>query len=162
VTRPVFEPLSPARYKVQFTAGPELRDDLERLRALMRSEFPDGDLGAILGKAVRELRQRLEARRFAQTRSPRKQRGRTTRSSRYVPAGVRRVVYRRDGGRCCFVDKQGKGRRCPERHRLEYHHRYPFGMGGDHDPRNIYLMSRPQSLPGRARLREGGDVSASR
>jgi hypothetical protein len=138
VTRPVFEPLSPTRYKIQFTAGPELRDNLERLRALLRSEFPDGDLGAIVGRAVRELRQRLEARRFAQTSSPRKGGARATTSSRYLPREVRRAVYRRDGGRCRFVDAHG--RRCPEKHRLEYHHRYPFGLGGTGDVDNICLM----------------------
>jgi hypothetical protein len=33
------EPLSPARYKVQFTASAELQDKLERLQALMRSQI---------------------------------------------------------------------------------------------------------------------------
>jgi hypothetical protein len=50
VPLPVFKALSPGRYRVQFTAGPELRDDLYRLKALMRSEIPDGDLSAIVGK----------------------------------------------------------------------------------------------------------------
>jgi hypothetical protein len=135
---PVFEPLSPARYKVQFTAGPELRDDLERLRALLRTEVPHGDLAAIVGKAVRELRQRLEARRFAHTKSPRRGRSRATTSSRYLAAEVRRAVYQRDGGRCRFVDAQG--RRCPERHRLEYHHQHPYGRGGGNELDNICLM----------------------
>jgi hypothetical protein len=140
---PVFQPLSPGRFKVQFTAGPELRDDLERLRALMRSEVPDGDLAVIVGKAVRELRRRMDARRFAQTKSPRKQKTRTIPFSRYLPADVRRLVYERDASRCRFTDPEG--RRCPERHRLEYHHRYPFGMGGDHDPRNVCLMCGPHN-----------------
>src|SRR5262245_8529305 len=95
---PVIEPLSPARYKIQFTAGPELRDDLERLQALMRSEVPDGDLAVIIGKAVREKLQRLEARKFGKTSSPRKPRGRTqTPDSRYIAAETRRAVFRRDG-----------------------------------------------------------------
>jgi hypothetical protein len=138
VRRPVFEPLSPARYKVQFTAGPELRDDLEALKALLSSEVPDGDLAVIVGKAVRQMRQRLEARRFAQTKSPRRKAGGIDATSRYVPYAVRRFVYRRDGGQCRFVDAQG--RRCPERHRLEYHHRYPYGFGGGPDAANICLM----------------------
>jgi hypothetical protein len=136
--RPIFEPLSPARYKVQFTAGPELRDDLERLRELLRTEVPDGDLGAIIGKAVRILRQRLEGRRFAQTQSPRKPTVTVDGSSRYIPAAVRRFVYRRDRSRCCFAD--AKARRCPERHRLEYHHRHPFALGGEPRVDNIFLM----------------------
>jgi hypothetical protein len=51
---------------------------------------------------------------------------------------VRRAVGERDGSRCGFVDEEG--RRCSERHRLEFHHRHPFGMGGDHDPGNISLL----------------------
>ena len=54
-----------ARYKVQFTASAELKDKLERLRALMRSKVPDGDLAAIIEEAVTEKLERLEARRFA-------------------------------------------------------------------------------------------------
>jgi 5-methylcytosine-specific restriction endonuclease McrA len=134
------QPLSPSRYKVQFTAGAELCDKLERLRALLRPEVPDGDLAAIIEKAVTEKLERLEARRFARTRSARKDpvRRDPTPSSRHIPAAVRRAVYRRDQGRCCFVDAQG--RRCPERHRLEYHHRHPFALGGGHDPANVCLL----------------------
>jgi len=36
---PVVEPLSPARYKVQFTASSELRDKLERLQALLHTDL---------------------------------------------------------------------------------------------------------------------------
>jgi hypothetical protein len=138
----LFQPLAPERYKVQFTAGAELCEKLERLRALLRSEVPDGDLAAIIEKAVTEKLERLEARRFGRTSSPRKGPARISsdRSSRHIPAAVRRAVDRRDGGRCCFVDDYG--RRCSERHRLEYHHRHPFGLGGGHDPDNICLMCR--------------------
>jgi hypothetical protein len=103
------EPLSPGRYKVQFTASAELREKLER----------------------------LEAKPFGRTTAPRREildtdtRART----RHVPAAVRRAVRERDADRCRFVDDQGQ--RCSERHRLKLHHRHPFGMGGDHDPGNL-------------------------
>jgi hypothetical protein len=132
------QPLSPARYKVQFTAGAELYDKLERLQALLRQEVPDGDLASIIENAVTEKLERLEARRFARTSSPRKKPARTHPSARHIPAAVRRAVHQRDGGRCRFVDAQG--RRCPERHRLEYHHRRPFGLGGGADVDNICLL----------------------
>ncbi len=48
----VIQPLAPTRYRVQFTASAELYDKLERLRALMRSQVPDGDLGAILERPL--------------------------------------------------------------------------------------------------------------
>jgi hypothetical protein len=136
----VVEPLSFARYRVQFTASAELQHKLERLSALMRSEVPDGDLAAIIERAVSEKLERLEARHYAQTRTPRKALDDTDTSpaSRHIPAAVRRAVRERDGDRCRYVDEQG--RRCSGRDRLEFHHRHPFGMGGDHSPGNIRLM----------------------
>jgi hypothetical protein len=136
------EPLAPGRYKVQFTASAELRDKLERLQALMRSSAPDGDFATIIENAVTEKLERLEARRFARTKAPRKGRSarQTKPSSRHIPAAVRRAVYVRDGGRCRFVDEQG--RRCTARDRLEFHHRHPFALGGDHSPEGIALLCR--------------------
>ena len=138
----IVQPLAPARYKVQFTASAELHDKLERLRALMRSQVPDGDLAAIIEQAVTEKLERLEARRFARTSTPRRGLSETNPcpSSRHILAAVRRAVRERDGNRCRYVDEQG--RRCRERDGLEYHHRHPFGLGGDHSPQNIRLMCR--------------------
>ena len=138
----IVQPLAPGRYKVQFTASAGLHEKLARLRALMRSQVPDGDLGAIIEAAVTEKLERLEARRFAATSHPRKalSRADTSPVSRHIPAPVRRAVRERDGNRCRYVD--ASGRRCEERHRLEYHHLHPFGVGGDHRPENIRLMCR--------------------
>jgi len=60
----VIKPTAPARYKVEFTASAELRDKLERLKALMRSSVPDGDLAAIIDEAVTEKLERLETVRY--------------------------------------------------------------------------------------------------
>jgi len=60
--------------------------------------------------------------------------------TRRIPAVVRRAVYERDGGRCRYVDEQG--RRCSARDGLEYHHRHPFGRGGDHSVENVSLVCR--------------------
>jgi hypothetical protein len=161
----VVQPLSPGRYKVQFTASAEFHHKLERLRALLGSGAPDGDVAAVIEQAVTEKLERLEARRFARTVSTRKHpaqaatqreslaktaapRGASgepkmqtepeaSPTSRYIPAAVRRAVCERDGNRCRYVDAQG--RRCPERNRLEFHHRRPFGLGGEHSVSNIGL-----------------------
>ncbi|MHC4831878.1 MAG: hypothetical protein ACYTFT_16240 [Planctomycetota bacterium] len=140
---PRVEPLAPERYKVQFTASAELREKLTRLQALMRASVHDGDLAAIIDQAVTEKLERLEARRFAKAKSPRKSIAETDTSapSRYVPAAVRRTVHARDGGRCTFRDAQG--RRCTARDRLEFHHHgRAFGRVGDHRPDDIRLMCR--------------------
>jgi 5-methylcytosine-specific restriction endonuclease McrA len=153
----VVQPLSPGRYRVQFTASAEFHRKLERLQAL-GSRVPDGsgcDLAAVIEQAVTEKLERLEARRFARTKALRKRPAETdpsrsslhvpaepmpSPSSRHIPATVRRAVNERDGGRCRYVDKQG--RRCQERNRLEFHHRHPFALGGDHSVENVRLMCR--------------------
>jgi hypothetical protein len=160
----VIEPLSPSRFKVQFTASAELRDKLERLRALMRSESADGDLAAVIELAVTEKLERLEARRLGKAANPRTSLSdaNTSGTSRHIPAAVRRAVSDRDGGRCRFVDDQG--RRCSERRWLEFHHRQPFAMGGDHRVANISLLCREHNRQmaerdyGRARI--GGEARA--
>ncbi len=66
------EPLGGERYHVQFTAGREVHEQLQELRALLRHQIPDGDLGKILGRAVAVLLQQVRRRKFAETREPRK------------------------------------------------------------------------------------------
>jgi 5-methylcytosine-specific restriction endonuclease McrA len=137
---PAVSPLAPGRYKVQFTASAALRDKLERLRRLMRSSVPDGDLALIIEQAVSEKLERLEALRFARTSKPRRTLAASDTSprTRQIPAAVRRAVFERDRGQCRFVDD--RGRRCSAREGLQFHHRHPFGFGGDHSVGNIALM----------------------
>ncbi len=141
----VVVPLSPARYKIEFTAGAELRDKLDRLRDLMRSSVPDGDLATIIEEAVTEKLERLEAKRFAKTKAPRKRLEETnpSPSSRYIPAAVKRAVCERDHHQCTFVTEEG--RRCSEREGLEFHHHQPYGRGGDHSVDNVHLVCRCQN-----------------
>jgi 5-methylcytosine-specific restriction endonuclease McrA len=138
----VLQPLAPTRYEVRFTASAELREKLERLQTLMRSSVPDGDLGRIIDIAVSEKLQRIEVKRFGKTKAPRRDPAEADRSpsSRHIPAAVRRRVYERDGGRCAYRDRHG--RRCGQRHNLEFHHKHPFARGGDHSPGNLTLMCR--------------------
>jgi 5-methylcytosine-specific restriction endonuclease McrA len=134
------EPLAPARYRVQFTAGAELHEKLERLRSLMRSQVPDGDLAAIIEQAVTEKLERLEARRFGLTKKPRTSLADTdtSRRSRYIPAAVKRTVSERDGRQCHYRNEQG--RRCSERNAVQLHHVYPYGFGGDHRPLHLRFL----------------------
>lgn len=139
--RAIIEPLAPSRHKVQFTASDALRDKLQRLQDLMRPTVPDGDLATIIEQAVTEKLERLEAKRFAKTKAPRKTLAETdtTPSSRRIPAPVRRAVHERDQGRCTYQD--ARGRRCRARERLEFHHHgTPFGRGGGHSVENVRLM----------------------
>ena len=87
-----------------------------------------------------EKLERLESRRFGQSKSPRKslEETKTSPLSRYIPAAVKRAVWERDANQCTFVDSQS--RRCTERDGLEFHHCEPYGRGGDHRSENLKLM----------------------
>ena len=62
-------------------------------------------------------------------------------SGRVIPAAVRRQVWQRDGGRCCYIDRE-TGRRCNSRHMIEIDHILPYALGGGADPGNLRLLCR--------------------
>jgi hypothetical protein len=153
--RPVIEVTSPERYRVQFTVGKEAHDTLRRLQDLLRREIPDGDAGAIVERALELLLERVEKAKFGATTKPRAPRrirpgtdtaripeeARTPVSlSRGIPSPVQRAAWRRDGGQCGFVSKDGL--RCAERSFLEFHHIRPYARGGPATIENISLRCR--------------------
>ena len=55
---------------------------------------------------------------------------------RHIPAAVRRHVWLRDGGRCCYRDPLS-GRRCTSSHLLQIDHLLPVAQGGGPDLFNL-------------------------
>jgi hypothetical protein len=148
--RPIVQPTSPERYRVQFTIGQGTHDKLRRLQDLLRREIPDGDPAAIFDRAVALLlekveRQKLGARiRPASTPSIRprtdKHAAPAKPRSRDVPRPVKRETSSRDGGQCGFV--AANGQRCRERAFLEFHHVVPYAHGGPATVDNVALRCR--------------------
>jgi hypothetical protein len=58
--------------------------------------------------------------------------------TRYVPAQMKHLVWKRDQGRCTFVEPK-TGRRCESRHALQLEHVRPFAMGGASSIENLTL-----------------------
>src|SRR4051794_10549009 len=136
-------PLSPGRYKVEFTAGEALHGKLAQLKDLLRHQVPDGDLAVVVERAVDLLIDHSLKQRFAQTRAPKARRSAKRRNarSRYIPRAVVREVHQRDGGQCTFVSSDGK--RCAERGFLElHHHDRPYARGGKATVENLRLVCR--------------------
>jgi 5-methylcytosine-specific restriction endonuclease McrA len=140
--RPIVQPLSPERYRVQFTIGKETQEKLRRLQDLMRREIPDGDPGAIFDRALTLLLKEAEKKKFSATERPRPPKAPRP-GSRDVPADVERAVWERDGGQCAFVGRKG---RCAQRSFLEFHHIDPHANGGKPTVENISLRCRAHNV----------------
>ena len=138
--RPSITPLSPARYKVQFTASQELRDKIERARELLSHRVFGGDLAEVFDRVLSIAVAKLERERFALTDKPVTKPRETAPGSRHVPAELKRRVHERDEGQCTYVD--GRGNRCSARTLLEYHHIEPHALGGPTTFENICLRCR--------------------
>jgi hypothetical protein len=155
------EPLGAERYRVQFMADGVTHAQLEELRALMRHQIPDGDVGKILARAVAALHAQVRKRKFAETSSPRSHRLSASLNetpSRRIPAAIRRAVSKRDGGRCSYVAPGG--RRCDAREFLEFDHAEAWAFNHAHSIRGITLRCRAHNQQ-RARS-DFGDVHMAR
>jgi hypothetical protein len=167
-SRPVVQPLSPERYRIQFTMGQEGYDLLRRLQTLLRREIPDGDAGAIFERALRILHERVEAARFGKGAKRERTSGvlgsvaptpgtpagtpsyanrirpGADDRSRYIPRAVKRAVWYRDRGQCAFVSRSGV--RCGEQEYLELHHVQPHALKGPATVANIALRCRRHNV----------------
>lgn len=140
--RSVLVAVAAEHYRLHLTISRQARDTLRQVQALMSHELPDGNEAVIFEQALTLLLQTLQKKRTAATEHPRPS-NMPVPGSRHIPASVKRAVYKRDGGRCAFVGRQG---RCPERHLLEYHHRVPYALGGQATADNIELRCRPHNV----------------
>jgi hypothetical protein len=69
--QPGFEPRSEGRYLLQLNVSAALKRKLELARDLMSHANPSGDLAVVVERALDELNDRLQSRRFAQAKSVR-------------------------------------------------------------------------------------------
>jgi hypothetical protein len=130
--------LAPERYAVQCTVSQQTRDKLAYAQSLLGHAVPNGDLAQVLDRALDALIAQLEHRKFARTEHPRA--SRYGDDARHIPAGVKRAVWERDGGRCTFVGEAGH--RCESRTRLEFDHVEPVATGGHPTIKGLRLRCR--------------------
>ncbi len=136
--------LAPRRFKIEITVDQNTHDRLRALQDLLSHQSPSADPAMIVSRAIELLLEDTLKKKAAVTNAARPSSGPSGRPSgarsRAIPAAIRREVWKRDVGRCAFVDEQG--RRCRATSRIEYHHEIPYGRGGRHDVRNIALRCR--------------------
>jgi hypothetical protein len=131
--------LAPPQHRFHFTADAELLHLVEKLRGHLRHKIPDGRLESIFKEAAQSLLARIEREKNVLTQPTRSKVVRQ--GSRFVPKGIKREVWTREGGRCAYSDPSG--RRCESREALEYDHIVAWADGGRSDTTdNIRLLCR--------------------
>ena len=153
-TSRAIEPLSAARYRIQFTADKSLKEKLELARDLLRHSIPSGDFAALLDRALDLLITEHMKRRFGTRTTQRAPRERPETAAIARAAGVtagattnatvsrptRRSVLERDGLRCTWQGTDGV--RCSARAWLERDHRHPRARGGPSTVENVRHLCR--------------------
>ena len=134
----VVAPIAPAQYKIQITVSADTYNKLRRAQDLLRHTIPNGDPAAIFDRALTLLLTNLEKTKLAAATRPHAPRA-SAKASRHIPAAVRREVWKRDGGQCAFVGRDG---RCTERGFLEFHHVIPYALDGPTTAENLQLRCR--------------------
>jgi 5-methylcytosine-specific restriction endonuclease McrA len=138
--------LAPRRYKIEITVDQQTHDKLRTLQDLLGHRIADADPAIIVSRAIDSFLDDTLKKKAALTDRTRPgdrrkgSEGHSDRRTRAIPAAIRREVWQRDGGRCTFVDDQG--RRCRATRSVEYHHEKPYGKGGRHRVDNIALRCR--------------------
>jgi len=112
---------------------------LRYLQDLLGFEVPSGDLGRVFEDALEARIREVEKQKFAETSRPRRS-GPYGTNPRYIPARVKREVWKRDGGQCTFVGKNG--RRCEARKGLEFDHVLEVARGGEATVGGLRLLCR--------------------
>jgi hypothetical protein len=130
-------PLSPQRYKLQLTISRETLEKLRRAKDMLGHAVPACDDDAILNRALTVLIDKLAREKFAQTDRPRPGRPRSPRA-RMPSTAVRRIVWKRDGGRCKYTASDGH--RCEETRRVVPHHLDPWVLAGTPDTPDAYEL----------------------
>ncbi len=147
--RPRIQPIDAERHSLKMTVGPEFMAELAEVKSALSHVVPDGNLEAILRVCFQKTLEYF-ARRKQGARStpagaeskPRKEKRPLRR--RTIPAGVRRAVWKRDGGCCSFIGKDGK--RCGSRYQLEFDHLKPVALGGESTLENLALRCRAHNM----------------
>jgi hypothetical protein len=137
-------PVSADRYSLRVTIDAGCKAELDRLVALL-SHSTRGDLAEVLREAIRcalvkhgKLKGAVAPER---TKAPRKKGADAPEVAsddpRFIPAAVKRAVWRRDCGCCAWVSPDGK--RCGSTWNLQLGHIRPVALGGQSTVENVRL-----------------------
>jgi len=116
------------RVSVKFTLSKETYQQFEEARAKLSNSI-NGELSveAVFSKLLELF-----------LKAPRKANQDSTTDSRYIQKQIRHEVYKRDGGKCCYVSADGT--QCSAKIHLQFDHKHPFAAGGASNVDNLRLL----------------------
>jgi hypothetical protein len=112
---------------------------LEYAQTLVSHRVVSGDGSLVVEMSLDDFIAKHEKVRFAATDRPRAARGRSD-NPRYIPAWMKRAVWKQCQGRCTHPGENGH--RCETRERLEFDHIIPVARGGRTTVENLRLRCR--------------------
>ncbi len=134
-------PLAPTRFDFRTTLDEQTLAELREAAELLSHVIPNGDLGLVLARLVREGLQQVRKQRRAETNKPRASRAESEGATpAHIPEHVIRAVYARDKGSCTF--RAADGHVCGSRWRVEIDHVTPRSRGGQSTLDNLRLLCR--------------------
>lgn len=131
-------PLTPDRYSITLSFDGAAHAKLRRAQEMLGHVVPSGNPSKVVELALDVLLSERGKRKFGLQTRFRAPRAASARRS--IPAQTRNAVYRRDQGRCAFIDREGRG--CGSTRRLEFDHVIPLAHGGKTTIENLRLLCR--------------------
>jgi 5-methylcytosine-specific restriction endonuclease McrA len=130
--------MSASKVKLEIIIDADLLRDLESLKALT-SHKNKNLKDVIQDLTAQELNRRSQSKKTATTKWATPPVAAERSNVRYIPATIRRLVWKRDNGQCSFVDPL-TNKRCESTYHLQLDHILPFALGGGNDAENLRLL----------------------
>lgn len=131
------EPLSSDTYLVQLTVSADTHAKLVQARDLLRHCHPDGNLAAVVDRALDALIEQLRKRQFGSDKGSSRKTSAGTKTGA-VSRAARREVFERDGEQCTFRSKTGE--RCSAKVFLQADHVLARALGGSGEASNLQVL----------------------
>ncbi|MBP8137659.1 MAG: HNH endonuclease, partial [Candidatus Eisenbacteria bacterium] len=154
-------PLAPTRFDFRTTLDEQTLAELREAADLLSHVIPNGDLGLVLARLVREGLQQVRKQRRAETDKPRATRAEpSATATSHIPEHIVRAVHARDHGCCTF--RAADGHVCGSRWRVEIDHVTPRSRGGQATLENLRLPCRAHNQHEAERLLGAGFMRGKR
>jgi hypothetical protein len=155
-THPTVEPLTADEHRLHLTVSPEFLRMLDACKKALSHSMPGADAAAVLEEGMKLILAK-DSKKKALVRKPRPRSAANEplRNSRYIPAEVRRAVWKRDQGKCQWRVESGEI--CGSEIRPELDHIHGFKPGEPVTSEDLRILCRFHNDLA-ARLRHGDEL----